>query len=85
MRFLRLVGGHPYLVRAACTSRCPRLDLAALEVRADHDDGPFGVHLRRILFSLKQDHALCDAIRGVLEGRPSLNSGLPSIACGARA
>jgi hypothetical protein len=75
MRFLRLVSGHPFLVQGGLHEIVARgLDLSALEVKADHDDGPFGVHLRRILFSLKQDHALCDAIRSVLEGRGSLNS-----------
>ena len=69
MRFLRLVGGHPYLVRGGLHEMVTNgLGLVALESRADHDDGPFGVHLRRILFSLKQDPILCDAVRGVLRG-----------------
>jgi serine/threonine protein kinase len=75
MRFLRLVGGHPYLVRGGLHEMAAHeIDLAVLEGRADRDDGPFGVHLRRMLFSLKQDPTLCDAVRGILEGRPSLNS-----------
>lgn len=70
-RFFRLVGGHPYL------ARCGLREMAAhgasfdlLEARADHDEGPFGDHLRRLLISLNQDAALCDVVCGVLEGQP---------------
>ncbi len=71
-RYFRLVGGHPYLVRSGLYEMAVHgLDLAALEAEADHDDGPFGAHLRRILVSLSQDPALCEAVRGVLQGHPS--------------
>jgi DNA-binding winged helix-turn-helix (wHTH) protein len=70
-RFFQLVGGHPYLVR------CGLHEMAAhgagyevLEAKADHDEGPFGDHLRRLLISLSQDAALCDVVRGVLDGQP---------------
>ena len=46
------------------------LDLAALEAQADHDEGLFGDHLRRLLVSLTQDPALSDVVRGVLQGQP---------------
>jgi hypothetical protein len=70
-RFQRLVGGHPYLVRRGLHEMVTeQLDLAALEARADHDEGPFGDHLRRILVSLTQDAALSDVVRGVLQGKP---------------
>jgi hypothetical protein len=45
------------------------LDLSTLESRADHDEGPFGDHLRRILFSLSQDRQLCEVVRGLLQDK----------------
>jgi DNA-binding winged helix-turn-helix (wHTH) protein len=69
--FFQLVGGHPYL------ARCGLHEMAAhgasyntLEAQADHDEGPFGDHLRRLLISLSQDAALCNVVRGVIEGHP---------------
>ena len=46
------------------------LDLPALEAQSDHDEGPFGDHLRRMLISLLQDRELCGAVRGMLHGKP---------------
>ena len=69
--FFQLVGGHPYLVRRGLyemTAHGAGYD--ALEARADHDEGPFGDHLRRLLISLHQDAALCDVVRGVIDGQP---------------
>jgi len=45
------------------------LDLSALEAQSDHDEGPFGDHLRRMLFSLTPDRELCDVVRGMLQGK----------------
>jgi len=71
-RYFRLVSGHPYLVRRGLYEMATRgLDLATLEAEADHDEGPFGDHLRRILLSLSQDSALCDVLRKVLKGQPT--------------
>jgi serine/threonine protein kinase len=71
-RYFRLVGGHPYLVRRGFYEMAAhKLDLATLEARADHDEGPFGDHLRRLLVSLHQDATLCEVVRGVLQGHPS--------------
>jgi serine/threonine protein kinase len=70
-RYFHLVGGHPYLVRRGLYEMATHgLDLAALEARADHDEGPFGDHLHRILVSLTQDQALCEVAREVLQGQP---------------
>jgi hypothetical protein len=70
-RYFRLVSGHPYLVRRGLYEMVTNgLDLSALEAQADHDEGPFGDHLRRMLFSLSQDRDLCDAVRGMLQGKP---------------
>ncbi|MEP7336892.1 MAG: serine/threonine-protein kinase [Acidobacteriota bacterium] len=70
-RYFRLVGGHPYLVRCGMQEMVTHhRSLAALESIADHDDGPFGDHLRRIAASLEQDAALSEIVRGILEGKP---------------
>lgn len=70
-RYFRLVSGHPYLVRRGLYEMATNgLDLVGLEAQADHDEGPFGDHLRRMLFSLSQDRELCDAVRGLLHGKP---------------
>jgi AAA-like domain/Protein kinase domain len=70
-RYYRLVGGHPYLARRGLHEMATHgLDLSALEAQADHDEGPFGDHLRRLLVSLRQDAALCEVVRGVVRGQP---------------
>lgn len=70
-RYFRLVGGQPYLAhRGLYEMAAHGLSLASLEAQADHDEGIFGDHLRRILISLKQDGELCAALRGVLQGQP---------------
>jgi hypothetical protein len=70
-RYYRLVGGHPYLARRGLHEMATHgLDLPALEAQADHDEGPFGDHLRRLLVSLRQDAALCEVVRGVMRGQP---------------
>ena len=70
-RFFRLVGGHPYLVRRGLHEMVVHaLDLPALENLANSDEGPFSDHLRRMLVSLTQDPALCDVVRGILQGGP---------------
>jgi hypothetical protein len=70
-RFFRLVSGHPYLVRRGLYEMLSEgLALSALEAQADHDEGPFGDHLRRIVVSLTQDAALSEVVRGMLQGRP---------------
>jgi hypothetical protein len=70
-RFYRLVGGHPYLVRRGLHAMVTEgLTLALLESQADHDEGPFGDHLRRLLVLLTRNEDLCSAVRAVLQGRP---------------
>ncbi|MGH9848874.1 MAG: AAA-like domain-containing protein [Blastocatellia bacterium] len=70
-RYFNLIGGHPYLARCGLHEMAAHdTTLDALESRADHDEGPFGDHLRRLLISLSQDAALCEVMRGVVEGRP---------------
>lgn len=70
-RFFRLVGGQPYLVRRGLHEMVTiGVDLTAFEAKAGTDEGPFGDHLRRILVLLAQDPALCEVVRGVLQGSP---------------
>jgi len=70
-RFFRIVGGHPYLVRRGLYEMVGSgLKLSALEVQSDHDEGPFGDHLRRLVISLMQDPTLCEVVRGLLRGKP---------------
>jgi serine/threonine protein kinase len=70
-RYFRLLGGHPYLARRGFYEMVTNeFDLVALEAQADHDEGPFGDHLRRLLVSLSQDAELCDVVRGLLAGKP---------------
>ncbi len=74
-RYYRLVGGHPYLVRRGLYDMAAReIKLAALEDRADQDDGPFSDHLRRLAVSLTQDRALSEVVRRVLKGISSVGT-----------
>ena len=63
----RLLNGHPFLTRRACYLAAQgRLDGDALSRHADHIDGPFGDHLRRLLMMLHEKPAFVDALRQVL-------------------
>ncbi len=70
-RFVRLLGGHPYLVRRALHEMAVHdLSLDALEMRAEDDEGIFGDHLRRILVLLARDEELTEIVRMILQGEP---------------
>ena len=72
-QFYALVGGHPYLAQRGFYEMARHgLTGAALAAQADHEEGVFGDHLRRLLFALERDAALCEALRGVLRGEPGL-------------
>lgn len=69
-QFYRLVGGQPFLVRRGLHEMVTRdLDFAMFSAQAAREEGPFGDHLRRLLWILAQDHDLCEAVREVLRGR----------------
>jgi hypothetical protein len=75
-RFYGLVGGQPYLVRRGLHEMTALgIDLGALEAQADRDQGIYGDHLRRLLALLARSAELCDAVRGVLAGRPCPSAG----------
>jgi hypothetical protein len=70
-RFIRLVGGHPYLVRRGLHEMARRkITIGVLEEKAPRDDGLYGDHLRRILLLLARDPALTEIVRGILRGQP---------------
>jgi serine/threonine protein kinase len=72
VQFYALLGGQPYLTRRGLHELTSRnLTFSEFESKAAHDEGPFGDHLRRILVSLAQDESLCDAMKGLLAGRPA--------------
>lgn len=69
-RFVHLVSGHPYLVRRGLHEIATRkMNIASFEAQADHDEGTFGDHLRRILVLLAKDPVLSDVVRGILKGQ----------------
>ncbi len=70
-QYYELVSGHPYLVRCGLQELVThQRSLSELETIADHEDGPFGDHLRRIAASLEQDKDLSDIVRGILKNQP---------------
>jgi hypothetical protein len=69
-RFVKLLGGQPYLIRRGLHELVTRhFSYAAFEPLADRDDGIFGGHLRRLWLALKQDAGLVNALADVLKGR----------------
>lgn len=65
-----LVAGQPYLIRQAfyCL-RTTFTSLAKLRQVAADDDGPFGDHLRRLLWNLQRAPKMQNAIKQMLRGR----------------
>ncbi len=69
--FHSLLSGHPYLVRRGLDE----LSLHPMPMQnfvemSDRDEGIYSDHLRRILITMSQDHALSLAVRQVLDGKP---------------
>jgi hypothetical protein len=65
--FMSLFHGHPYLTRKALyTLAVDGLSWGQLQQAAMQDDGPFGDHLRRHLWGLRQDASLPPALKQVL-------------------
>ncbi len=74
-RFMRLVGGQPYLVRRGLDEMAKRgLNVTDLERTADTEESLFGDHLRRILVSLSRDEELLEGVQGVLTGKGILST-----------
>ena len=73
-RFIKLLGGHPYLVRKGLHELATaKTDLATFEASASSDEYIYGDHLRRILVLLAKDQVLSEAVRGLLwnKGTPA--------------
>jgi hypothetical protein len=65
----QLLGGQPYLTRRALNEMASHNHgFRSFEAQACRDEGPFGDHLKRLLFSLAQDPSLLQTVRGVLNG-----------------
>jgi nitroreductase len=74
---MRLLGGHPYLVRQALYALVTeRWSLAELETVAARDDGPFGDHLRRHLWSVGRSAELRTELARVVRGRGCSDEGI---------
>lgn len=67
VRLFSLAGGHPYLVRRTLheMKRCA-MDIGAVEMQEEKDDGIFGDHLERMLLVLRQDAGLIEVLRTLL-------------------
>jgi hypothetical protein len=68
-RLIRLVGGHPYLVRQALYALSAEGEsMNHLEQMAADDEGPFGDHLRRLLWALRDSAGLRKSLKRVVSG-----------------
>lgn len=64
---MKLVGGHPYLVRQSLyTLAADRWSVSQLQRVATDEAGPFSDHLRHYLWSLQKHKELNDVLRDVL-------------------
>jgi len=71
---IRLVGGHPYLVRQAFFSLSANGgSIAGLENAAADDTGPFGDHLRRLLWAMRANDRLRKSLKQVVIGKGCKN------------
>jgi hypothetical protein len=70
-QFFDLTGGQPYLVRRGLNEIVAHhFAFADFIQTADHDEGPFGDHLRRIGMLISKETQLASAMHSVLAGKP---------------
>ena len=75
-RFMRLLGGQPYLVRRALHDMVMReIKLDELERTAPNEDGPFADHLKRFLVLLSGNDAALTCWRASRQPTASSSSG----------
>jgi len=68
-RFFALIGGQPYLTNRGLDFMASQgADVGEFEMQAISEEGLYGDHLRRMLFSLSQDAELVEAVRSALRG-----------------
>ncbi len=70
-RFQDLVGGHPDLVRRGLRAMVAKqMPLDVLDAEADHENGLFADHLRRMLHPIYRDQTLVEAVACLLRDAP---------------
>lgn len=70
-RYYELLSGHPFLSQVGLYEMSQhKLTFAAIEARADHDDGIFGDHLRRLWSGIEREPDFCEALSGLLRNQP---------------
>ena len=75
-QLVRLLGGHPYLVRAALYQIARgRMTLEHLQQIAPTEEGLYGDHLRRLLLNLEDDEEMLQAMRQVIAADKPANIG----------
>jgi hypothetical protein len=75
-QLMRLVGGHPYLVRVALYQIArDRMTLEKLQQVAPTEEGPYSDHLRRHLLNLQEDEQLLQAAKEVFAAEDCVNIG----------
>ena len=75
-QLMRLLGGHPYLVRAALYQIARgRMTLEHLQQIAPTEEGLYGDHLRRLLLNLEDDEEMLQAMRQVIAADKPVNIG----------
>nr|WP_309695490.1 AAA-like domain-containing protein [Armatimonas sp.] len=68
-KFLRLVGGHPFLIGRGLDALIRGMDITSLLSLAPREDGPYGDHLRHLLTLVHQDSDILEGVRLTLAGR----------------
>lgn len=67
-RLIRLIGGHPYLIRQALYAMATsNITITHLEQIAPDDTGPFGDHLRRLFWILRDNDRVLKALTRVIQ------------------
>ncbi|PLZ97918.1 adenylate cyclase [Fischerella thermalis CCMEE 5268] len=75
-QFMRLFGGHPYLVRVALYQIARRrMTLEKLQQIAPTEEGPYSDHLRRHLLNIEKDAKLLAAIKQVVTANSPVEVG----------
>jgi len=76
-RFVRLLGGQPYLVRRGLHEMITRrISMAELEHLAPSDEGPFADHLKRFLVLLSSNEPALQFLRATINARPNTDAKL---------
>jgi hypothetical protein len=68
IRYMKLVGGHPYLARVGLHYMASRgVGVAAFEDVAENENGPLSDHLHHLLFTISKDPGLVVMVRKLLD------------------